>query len=202
MASVADDPAAGDPVSDADARRGADPGAELVEWVDTDGAVIEVVTRERARAEVLRHRCTYVAVLTSDDALVVHQRADWKDVYPSYWDLAFGGITGVGEPWDAAARRELAEEAGIEDTDLQELGPVRYDAADGHIVGRAYLTRYDGPLSCPDGEVVAVDRIPLADLDRWLEGRPVCLDSLEQVLPLVRAAVTGSGNGVGESRGS
>lgn len=193
---------ANDAVPSADSGPAADPGAELVEWVDVDGAVIDVVTRERARAEVLRHRCTYVAVLTTDDALVVHQRADWKDVYPSYWDLAFGGITGVGEPWDVAARRELAEEAGIEGTALQELGPVRYDAHDGHIVGRAYLTRHDGPLSCPDGEVVAVDHIPLADLDRWLDGRPVCLDSLQQVLPLVRAAVMGPGNGPGEARGS
>lgn len=183
-----------------------DPGAELVEWVDIDGSVIEVVTRERLRAEGLRHRCTYVAVLTTDDALVVHQRADWKDVYPSYWDLAFGGINGVGEPWDDAARRELAEEAGIEGVELAPLGSIRYDADDGHIVGRVYLARYDGPLACPDGEVVAVDRVPLAALDGWLANREVCLDSLQEVLPLVRATVaeaaTGSGNGPGRTAGS
>ncbi|MEM9134507.1 MAG: NUDIX domain-containing protein [Actinomycetota bacterium] len=179
-----------------------DPAAELVEWVDADGSVIDVVTRERVRAETLRHRCTYVAVLTTDDDLIVHQRADWKDVYPSYWDLAFGGITGVGEPWDEAARRELAEEAGVEGTELVPLGPVRYDADDGHIVGRVYLTRHDGPLSCPDGEVVATGRVPLAGIDRWLEGRRVCLDSLQLVLPLVRAAVEGAGNGADEAPGS
>lgn len=174
-----------------------DPGDELVEWVDVDGTVIEVVTRKRVREETLRHRCTYVAVLTEANELVVHQRADWKDVYPSYWDLCFGGISGVGEPWEQAAQRELAEEAGIIDAELIPLGEVFYDEDDGRIVGRAYLTRYDGPLDCPDGEVVAVDRIPLDQLDQWLADRPVCDDSKLLVLPLVLAAWNGNPAGAG-----
>ena len=161
-------------------------GEELVEVVDEDGAVVDVVTRQEVRAGNLRHRCTYVAVATSDDRLVVHRRADWKDVYPGYWDVCFGGITGVGEEWDRAARRELAEEAGVTDIELIELGAVAYDADDGRIVGRAYLARHDGPLSCPDGEVVAVDQVSLADLDEWLADRSICPDSLQLVLPLVR----------------
>ncbi len=161
--------------------------SELVEVVDEDGAVIEVVTRAAVRAGNLRHRCTYVAVVTSDDRLVVHQRADWKDVYPSYWDLCFGGLAGVGESWDAAARRELAEEAGVADVGLIELGRVTYDAEDGRIVGEAYLARYDGALSCDDGEVVATDSVAIADVDRWLAGRDVCPDSVMLVLPLVQS---------------
>ena len=163
-----------------------DPAAELVEVVDENGDVVDVVTRQEVRAHNLRHRCTYVAVATTSDDLVVHQRAAWKDVYPSYWDISFGGISEVGEPWDDAAQRELAEEAGIVGVDLIELGPVFYDDIDGRIVGRAYLARYDGDLSCPDGEVVAVDRVPIRAIDRWLEGRDVCPDSLQLVLPLVR----------------
>ncbi|MDG1088200.1 MAG: hypothetical protein P8P20_10715, partial [Acidimicrobiales bacterium] len=66
--------------------------AQLVEHVDEDGAVIEIVTRAEMRARTLRHRSVYVAVLDSDDRLLVHKRADWKDVFPGAWDLAFGGI--------------------------------------------------------------------------------------------------------------
>ncbi len=43
---------------------------QQVEIVDVNGNVIEVV---------------------------VHQRAPWKDVAPSLWDLAFGGVCDVGE---------------------------------------------------------------------------------------------------------
>lgn len=167
-----------------------DPSDELVEVVDEAGAVIDVVTRHEVRAGNLRHRCTYVTVVTSDDQIVVHQRAAWKDVYPSYWDVCFGGVSGVGEPWEEAARRELAEEAGIENVELQELGEVSYDADDGRLIGRAYLARYDGTPSCPDGEVVAVERVALADLDRWLADRSVCPDSELLVLPLVRRFLT------------
>lgn len=164
--------------------------AELVEVVDENGEVIEVVTRQEIRAGNLRHRCTYVAVVTSDDRLVVHQRAQWKDVYPGYWDVCFGGVTDVGEEWEAAALRELAEEAGVSDVALHELGPVTYDGDDGHIVGRAYVARYDGHLSCPDGEVVAVDHVPVADLDRWMSNRSICPDSELLVLPLVLQFLT------------
>jgi isopentenyl-diphosphate delta-isomerase len=168
-----------------------EPGSELVEVVDGDGRVLEVVSRERLRAEMLRHRCTYVSVVTSTDDLVVHQRARWKDIYPGYWDVCFGGVCGVAEDWDVSARRELAEEAGINGQELVQVGPMTYDADDGHIVGRVYVVRYDGPITCPDGEVVAVDTVPLASLDDWLEGRQVCPDSLEVVLPLVRRHLSG-----------
>lgn len=172
--------------------RGKPPAAELVEVVDAEGEVLDIVTRAEIRARNLWHRCTYIAVTTSAGELVVHQRASWKDVYPSYWDLCFGGIAGVGEDWETAARRELAEEAGIVGVELTDLGPVRYeraegDAADGRIVGRAYKVIHDGPLTCPDGEVVAIDRIPIADLDAWLHERPVCPDSAELVAALVHA---------------
>jgi 8-oxo-dGTP pyrophosphatase MutT (NUDIX family) len=156
---------------------------ELVEVVDGDGAVVAVTSRRRIRAERLRHRCTYVVVVTTSDELVVHQRADWKDIHPGYWDVCFGGICGVGESWEASAVRELAEEAGLTGVDLEDLGPVHYDQADGAIIGRVYLARTDLPPSCPDGEVVAVDRVPISGLHRWLVDRPVCPDSRWAALP-------------------
>ncbi len=162
-----------------------DPSTELVEVVEVDGTVIDVVTRGEIRAGNLRHRCTYVVVATTAGELVVHQRADWKDVYPSYWDLAFGGIAGVGEAWEDAARRELAEEAGVRGVDLVDLGDVAYDAADGRVVGRVFVAIHDGDLHFDDGEVVAVDRVPLAEIDGWLDGRDVCPDSRQLALPLV-----------------
>lgn len=162
----------------------ADPGDELVEVVDVDGTVLDVVTRREMRAGDLRHRCTYVAVITSDDELIVHQRADWKDVYPAWWDIAFGGVCGVGESWLVSAQRELAEEAGITDAELEDLGAVTWGDI---IVGRVYIARSDAELTCPDGEVQRVDRVPLADLDQWLDRRDVCLDSRDLVVPKLRA---------------
>lgn len=158
-----------------------DPAAEaatqLVEEVALDGSVLRVVRRAEMRAQRLRHRCTYVIVVDGRERLVVHQRAPWKDVWPSRWDVAFGGVVGVGEEWGAAAQRELREEAGVE-AGLQALGGGVYDDADVSVVGRVYLARHDGPFTFPDGEVVASDRVPLDDVAGWIAAHEVCPDSL------------------------
>ncbi len=145
-----------------------------------------MVTRAelRARGAAARHRACYVAVLTSGGELVVHRRADWKDVYPGYWDVCFGGVLGAGEAWEAAAHRELQEEAGV-DARLELLGIERWEAADARLIGRVYLARSDGPFTCPDGEVVEVSTVSLQDLPTWLEGRDVCPDSRDLVVPLL-----------------
>lgn len=171
-------------ISETDRARAASAAAELVEHVDIAGQVLAVVPRAHMRQELLRHRCTYVAVVDSAQRLVVHQRANWKDVYPGWWDVAFGGICGVGEDWDAAARRELEEEAGLR-VELEYLGTRSYQGDDGAVVGRVYVAKTDAEPTCPDGEVIAIDRVSLDHLDQWLDGRSVCLDSLAVVLPLL-----------------
>ena len=169
----------------AGAERAAASAAELVEVIDVEGNVERLATRAEMRDGRLRHRCVYIAVLTSANELIVHQRAHWKGIYPGYWDLAFGGICDVGEPWVEAAERELAEESGIAGVALSDLGEVRYDADDGRINGRVYLAETDDEPTCPDGEVIATDRIPLADIASWMQGRDVALDTKLLVLPLL-----------------
>lgn len=161
-------------------------GDELVDVVDLDDHVLEVVTRAelRARGAGARHRACYVAVLTTADELVVHRRAEWKDVYPGWWDVCFGGVLGAGEAWEDAAHRELLEESGI-DAQPELLGTARWDRPDVGLNARIYLVVHDGPFTCPDGEVVEVDTVPVADLDDWLDGRLVCPDSVDLVVPLL-----------------
>lgn len=163
-----------------DAARKAAAASEPVEVVDRDGAVERIVDRSVMRRERLRHRCTYIVVVDHEDRLVVHRRAAWKDVWPNRWDVAFGGVVGVGEGWVEAAARELAEEAGVVlgATALTELAGGTYDDADVSVLGRVYLARSDGPFTFPDGEVAEADRVPLADLAHWLLGRATCPDSV------------------------
>ncbi len=164
-----------------------DPADELVEIVDVDGKVEQIVTRAEMRRGMLRHRATYIAVVNSRLELVVHKRADWKDVAPGYWDLCFGGVAGVGEGWREAAQRELFEEAGlgVNERGLDELGSVFFDQPGMRIVGEAFVVRSDEPMSCPDGEVVALDVVPLARIGSWVAERDVCADSAQAVLPLL-----------------
>jgi 8-oxo-dGTP pyrophosphatase MutT (NUDIX family) len=153
-------------------------GDELVEEVDATGRVVRVVTRRRMRAENLRHRNVAVVVRRPDGAIVVHQRAEWKDVHPSRWDVAFGGVPAVGEDDLVAAVRELAEEAGlrVDASELTELGTAT--ASDEHTrwVGRFYSLTTDAALHPADGEVARMVEVPFGELAGWAEHVALCPD--------------------------
>jgi 8-oxo-dGTP pyrophosphatase MutT (NUDIX family) len=158
------------------------PDAESVEVVDADGRVEQVVTRAAMRAGNLRHRATFVVVRNTRDEVLVHQRAAWKDIWPSRWDVAFGGVCGVGEAWTEAAERELQEEAGLT-AELVDLGPVRYESDETRVVGRVFAAHHDGPATFPDGEVVDHAWVPLPNLATWAASHDLCDDSAAVVLP-------------------
>jgi isopentenyldiphosphate isomerase len=163
------------------------PGDELVEVVDRDGTVVEVVTRAAMRAGNLRHRCAYV-VVRSGGRVLAHRRAAWKDVWPSRWDLAFGGVLAAGEAWADGAVRELAEEAGVatEPSALTDLGPLAYESDLVKVVGRVYAVESEGPFTFADGEVAAIEWVAVDELDGWLRDHPLCLDTMAGVVPLIR----------------
>ena len=164
-----------------------DPRDELVDVLDGTGAVVEVRTRREVREGNLLHRSVFIAVIDSADRIVVHQRAPWKDVWPSRWDLCFGGVVDSGESVADAAVRELAEEAGVvlDVGALEHLGDERYADDLVREFGTVYLARSDGPFTFPDGEVAASDRVPLTLLDAWVRERTMVPDSLAIVLPLL-----------------
>ena len=154
-----------------------------MEELDEAGQVVGVVSRAEMRAANLWHRNVIVMVRRSSGALVVHQRADWKDVFPSMWDVAFSGVPAVGEAWPEAAARELAEEAGlaVAPGDLVDLGPRVCDVGDIRWHGRVFEVTDDRELTPADGEVVALDEVPVPDLPAWMSQTPVCPDSVELV---------------------
>jgi isopentenyldiphosphate isomerase len=160
--------------------------AEFVEHLDDDGAVLGTVTRAEMRRANLRHRSVSIVVVNRRDELLAHRRARWKDLWPSRWDLAFGGVVTAGEAWEDAAARELAEEAGVHVT-LDYLGEESYEDADTRELARVYLARSDGPFQHDDGEVVETAWVPLTELSGWIDGRELCPDSLTIIVPRLDA---------------
>jgi len=166
---------------------------ELVEVVDEAGTVMRLATRAEVRAGNLRHRSVAVVVVTGAGDLVAHRRADWKDVWPGRWDVCFGGVAAVGEDWATAARRELAEEAGVKvpASALRLLGSGSYQDGSVSWLGPIFAVTHDGPFRPADGEVAELVLVPLAGLDAWLAGRELCADSAAVVVPRLRALARG-----------
>jgi 8-oxo-dGTP pyrophosphatase MutT (NUDIX family) len=157
------------------------PGDELVEHVAPDGRVLGVVTRADMRARRLRHRCVYLLVV-HDGRLLVHRRSDDKDIWPGRWDVAAGGVVTAGEAWDAAARRELGEELGI-DAQPVPVGAGSWDGESAHVIGHVYVVEHGGPFHFDDGEVVESRFVDRSGLDDLLRSEAVCPDSVAVALP-------------------
>ena len=156
---------------------------ELVDIVDAHDRVVRTVGRQQMRTERLRHRAVFVAVMHPDGRLLVHQRSELKDLWPGRWDLAVGGVVSSGETYDDAARREVAEEIGIESAPQPLNGGGSYDDADVSLIGRCYLLVHPGPFTFADGEVVRAEWVHVQSLTH--DGRDYLPDSLALLLPLL-----------------
>ncbi|MBI1831194.1 MAG: NUDIX domain-containing protein [Planctomycetes bacterium] len=154
------------------------PADELVDIIDDAGNTVGVVTRREMRAKHLPHRCTYVLVFNARGDLFIHLRTPIKDVYPSYWDVAIGGVLAAGESFAEGARREIREELGV-DADAVELFPFRYADDRTRVRAMAYRLDHDGPFQLQVEEIVRGEFAPISEILERLARDPFCPDGVQ-----------------------
>ena len=150
---------------------------ELVDVVDEEGRTVGVVSRREMRARRLPHRSAYVLVFNRAGDLFIHLRVPTKDVYPGHWDVAVGGVLATGEGFDDGARREAAEELGV-DVAVERLFPVLW--ADEHTIvhGMAYRAVHEGPFRLQPEEIVRGEFASLDAVAARAAREPFCPDGL------------------------
>jgi isopentenyldiphosphate isomerase len=87
---------------------------ELVERVDERDRVVAVVDRAEAIRNRWPHRIATAVCRDPDGRILVHQRASDHPRFPGQFNWLVGGAAGVGESYQAAAAREIAEELGVQ----------------------------------------------------------------------------------------
>jgi isopentenyldiphosphate isomerase len=155
---------------------------EMVEEIDLTGNVLRLVPRRKMRAEQLCHRSVFIAVMSEKGDLLVHKRAETKDIWPGWWDVAVGGVVSPGETWADAAVRELREELGIEGVGLELLGIGAYRDPDVQLVAATFLCRTEGPFTFADGEITEAHWVSQAEIPVWLQGKQFLPDTVALVL--------------------
>ena len=160
--------------------------SEMVELIDPAGNVLGLVTRQQMRAESLWHRSVFVAVVSHTGQLLVHKRAETKDVWPGSWDVCVGGVMAPGEEWEQGAVRELREELGLEGVSVESLGTGVYADDDVRIVAACFVCRTDGPFHFADGEITEAHWAPPEEIPVWLGAKHFLPDSVALVLPRLR----------------
>jgi isopentenyldiphosphate isomerase len=152
---------------------------EMVDVVDGQDRVVSQASRAEVRDRHLRHRAVYVLVFNGRGQLFVHRRTASKDVFPSHYDVAAGGVVVAGESYDEAARRELAEELGIADIVLRRVVSLRFDDQDNHINGMVYSCTWDGPVQLQVEEIESGEWLDLDVVAERTQSVPFCPDGLE-----------------------
>ena len=132
-------------------------GQEIVTVVDDGNRPVAELPRHRVRSENLPHRATYVFVFDRHGRVLVQRRTAIKDIYPSYYDLAAGGVVTVGESYKECAVREAEEELGIRGTVLESKFDLYYEDERNRCFGRVFTCVHDGPFTLQPEEVESAE---------------------------------------------
>ncbi|MBI3408039.1 MAG: NUDIX domain-containing protein [Planctomycetes bacterium] len=160
-------------------------GEELVDVIDAAGRTVSVATRAEMRARRLPHRCVYVLVFNSRGELFVHLRTAAKDIFPSHWDVAVGGVLAAEESFAEGARREVREELGLE-LNTEELFPFHHEDEATVVQAMVYRTVHDGPFQLQAEEIVRGEFLSLAEVRRRAQDMPFCPDGLAVLSEFLR----------------
>ncbi|MGW3388262.1 NUDIX hydrolase [Streptomyces cinereoruber] len=92
---------------------------ERVERVDEQDRVVAVVGRDEAVRRGWLHRIAVTVCRDREGRILVQRRSEHLARFPGHYEVASGGAVAVGESYEEAASRELAEELGVQ-------APVRF----------------------------------------------------------------------------
>ncbi|MBT8037629.1 MAG: ribosomal RNA small subunit methyltransferase A [Verrucomicrobiae bacterium] len=147
-------------------------GDEVFDVVDEADHVLRQETRDVVHQDELLHRAVHLFVFNKHKELFLQKRSRLKDRHPGVWDSSAAGHLNAGECYESTATRELSEELGIDDVELQEIGRIAPCAKTGWEHIRLYLALYDGLVRFPCSEVEAGQWFSLDDARAWIEARP------------------------------
>jgi len=149
-----------------------DTGAEVLDVVDAANRVIGRATRAEIHARGLRHRAVHMLVVNPAGDIYVQRRALSKDSQPGMWDTSAAGHVDHGEDWEAAARRELDEELGLADVDLEPLAELPASPDTGQEFVRVYRCRVSAEPRPDPQEIMDAGWWSPAALAAWMARRP------------------------------
>ena len=129
---------------------------EWFEIVDDDNRIIGMASRNQVHGNPeLIHRTSHVVVFNSNGKILLQKRSENKDIQPGKWDTAVGGHLAPGEGFEEAARRETAEELGIDPETVAMVYlfdlKIRNEIESENV--RVFAIVHDGPFEAPPEEI-------------------------------------------------
>ncbi|RUM47930.1 MAG: NUDIX hydrolase [Desulfocapsa sp.] len=155
------------------------PGEEIVQIVDRKNNETDAVPRRIMREQGLIHRACYILVFNENDQLFLQKRTDTKDLYPSCWDIAAGGVVLVGESYELSATRELQEELGVRVNSFNHLFDQYFEKEENRVWGRIFSCVHNGPFVLQKEEVADGFFMDVAAIFSLSEKEPFTPDGID-----------------------
>ena len=152
---------------------------EIVQIVDKNNRPVDQVARHIMRRERLIHRASYILVFNSAGQLFVQKRTTTKDVFPGFWDVAAGGVVLADESYEHSAYRELHEELGVQNVQLEFLFDHYYADQLNKVWGYVYRCYSEGPFILQKEEIDEGRFLSLDDILEMDKSEPFTPDGIE-----------------------
>jgi len=149
---------------------------ELIDVVNEKDEVIGIKDKDAVHRDGDLHRTVRIYVINSKGEMLIHKRAASKKLHPGFWDTTVGGHIHSGETYEVAAKRELKEELGIENTKLFEIGKWmgRPNASNPleRLIVKIFLVKFDGiieDLKFDKKEISQIRLIKISEMDKIIK---------------------------------
>jgi isopentenyldiphosphate isomerase len=140
---------------------------ELLEIVDSFGKPLGLAPRSSIHGNPsLLHKVVHVLVFNMGGELLLQKRSISKDVAPGKWDTSVGGHVSPAEDPLSAARREMEEELGVHERDLNFLYSYIYSNTYESELVFTHSCINDGPFRFNTEEI---DEIKFWSLEEIIE---------------------------------
>ncbi len=138
--------------------------SEMFDVYYPDGSYRGVFPRSECHGNPeLIHCSVHIVVFDAQGKnILLQKRSLAKDIQPGKWDTAVGGHVDAGESIEAAARRELAEELGVDNAELEFYftSQIRNDIESENVT--VFKLYCDGPFEFAVDEIDEIRFWPLA----------------------------------------
>lgn len=152
---------------------------EHLEIVNEKGEVIGLAPRSEIHGNPsLIHRVVHVLVFNPEGELLLQKRSLNKDVAPGRWDTSVGGHVGIGEELSLSAMREMEEELGITNREIEYLySYIHSNPYETELVS-TYRCIYQGRILFNRDEIDEVRFWSLEEI-REVTGKEILSDNFE-----------------------
>jgi isopentenyl-diphosphate Delta-isomerase len=152
-----------------------------VDIVDESDKVIGSATLGECLSKGIIHRAVAVLVVRSNGSVLLQQRSVKDDWHPGLWTVSCTGHVKEGETYDAAGRRELKEELGLQ-TPIEARSKHRIPTIrEGPLVEnewvQLFVTRTESEVSIDPVEVEAVRVVDPSELAALISRGPLTPDA-------------------------